>query len=263
MDLFHRDLGGRGTPIVILHGLFGSSRNWVAAGRALTRYGRVLALDLRNHGESGHAATHSLFDLMGDLEEWTARHLDREPVLLGHSMGGLAAMGYALTRPERARALIVVDVAPRGYAEGHEPELAALRLDISRFASRGEIDRAMEPLLPDPQKRQFLQMNAERSGGGFRWRINRAALERATFSTDFSRVAGEYRGDALFLIGGQSDYVREEDHTLIRRFFPAARLEVIARGGHWLHNDAPAELQQAVGRFLEELGRGTSHGGGR
>ena len=214
MELFHRDLGGTGRPIVILHGLFGSSRNWTAAGAALKAHGRVFALDLRNHGRSPHAPTHSLEDLADDLEEWVSRHLGEAPVLVGHSMGGLAAMACALRRPARAAALppaalVVVDMAPRAYPFHFEAQLAALALDLSRFSSREELERALEPLLPDRGMRQFLLMSAERAGEGYRWVLNGEALRKATFLEDAARLgaepAGQYRGPALFLAGERSD----------------------------------------------------------
>lgn len=255
MQLYHRDLGGQGRPIVILHGLFGSSKNWVSAGRALSPWGRVYALDQRNHGRSPHAPSHSLADLTADLGEWIGRHLAEPPVLIGHSMGGLAAMAFALQRPGRAGALVVVDIAPRVYPQRHEPQLRALGLDLSGFATRAQIDRALESLLPDPKERQFLLMSAERAGAEFRWVLNRQALERATFAQDFGRIpaASEFRGPALFLLGGRSDHVRPEDLPEIRRRFPAARIETVPGADHWLHHSAPGEFRRLVGGFLESL----------
>ncbi len=261
MELFHRDLGGAGLPILILHGLFGSSRNWLTAGAALARFGRVRALDLRNHGGSPHAPTHSLDDLVDDLEEWIARHLGtgpagERPVLVGHSMGGLAVMGFALRRPGRVRALIVVDMAPRAYPFHFEAQLEALRLDLSRFTTRAQVEAAVAPLLPDPEVRRFLLMNAERSDGGFRWVLNREALAQASFLSDAARLGapGEvYPGPALFLAGGRSDHVQPEDVPLIRRLFPAARVETVPGADHWVQHSAPREFLRLTGGFLAGL----------
>ena len=126
MVLSHRALGGEGAPILILHGLFGSAQNWTGMGRRLVSRGTVYALDLRNHGESPHAPTHTLSDCVGDLQEWVAAHA-REPVrLIGHSMGGQAAMGFATALPQLVSGIAVVDIAPRPYPPGHEKELRGL-----------------------------------------------------------------------------------------------------------------------------------------
>ena len=177
MRLAHTAFGGQGPPLLILHGLFGSSKNWASVGRYLAGYCRPYALDLRNHGQSPRSPSHSLEDLVGDLEQWVRENLSEPPVLLGHSMGGLAAMGYALRHPSEVRALAVVDIAPRAYGHSYEAEFRALRLDLSAYKSRVEIDRALAVLLPDERTRRFFQTSLEPGPGGFRWTVNGPALE--------------------------------------------------------------------------------------
>lgn len=222
MDLAFRDLGGNGPPIVILHGLFGSSQNWASLGRRLAARGRCFALDLRNHGDSPHAPTHSLADCVEDLRIWIERRLDEPPRLVGHSMGGLAAMGFAIAHPRMTAAAALIDIAPRAYPLDHEREFQALQTDISVCRSRTELDALLAPLLPDPLVRQ----EGHEGGGGFAWRLNVAALEFSSISGDFSGVTGRFEGPALFVAGGSSDYLREADHAAVLRHFPRA-LEAI------------------------------------
>ena len=168
MQLASRDLGGDGPPILILHGLFGSSQNWASIGRRLGSLGRVTALDLRNHGRSPHAPSHSLEDCVGDLREWIGEHA-RGPVrLIGHSMGGLVAMGFAIAHPGLTEGLAVIDIAPRAYPLDHEREFAALGMDISRCESRARIDSLLAPLFAEQAMRQFMLTNAVRRGIGHR-----------------------------------------------------------------------------------------------
>ncbi len=250
MDLSYRDLGGSGQPVVILHGLFGSSQNWAGMGRRLADSGRVFALDLRNHGESPHAATHSLADCVEDLADW-ARARGCGPMrLIGHSMGGLVAMAFALRHPESTAGVASVDIAPRAYPPDHAQEAAALRTDISRYRSRAEVEAVVAPLIPDARERQFLLTNAVRKGEGFAWRLNMDALEKSTLSSDWADVTGLYEGEALLLAGGRSGYVRPEDHALMRRFFPRARVETLADADHWPHVTAAAELEARLRGFL-------------
>jgi esterase len=115
MDLSFRALGGNGAPVVILHGLFGSSQNWVGMGRKLSSLGAVFALDLRNHGESPHAPSHTLADCVEDLVDWAGARRLQPLRLIGHSMGGLVAMAFALAHPELATGVAAIDIAPRPY----------------------------------------------------------------------------------------------------------------------------------------------------
>lgn len=257
MELASRDLGGNGRPIVILHGLFGSSQNWSSMGRRLAGRGRCVAIDLRNHGDSPHASTHSLDDCVEDLRDWIERNLDAPPRLVGHSMGGLVAMGFAIAHPSMTAGLAVIDIAPRAYPLDHERELQALRTDISGCRTRGELDVLLAPILPDPLVRQFLLTNAVRAHGhagsgsaGFRWRLNVATLESSSISGDFSRVTGRFEGPALFVAGGKSDYLREGDHEQVLRHFPRARIECIPSADHWPHVSAPQELEALLVAFL-------------
>ena len=222
------------------------------AGRTLSRHAHVWALDLRNHGDSPHADSHSLEDMLGDLDEWLGSSGVKNPVLLGHSMGGLVTMAYALRNPGGISALIVVDIAPKAY--GHENEFRALRMDVSPYRSRREVDLAMEGVLANPMVRKFVQMNLERTSEGYRWKINVEALAKATYMDAFGRVKGlSFEGPALFLRGGKSPYVAGDDLDLIHGYFPSARLETVPEGDHWLHYSAAKEFEAAVGDFLEEL----------
>ena len=250
----HADFGGRGRPILILHGLFGSAKNWTGVGRYLSAWGRTYALDLRNHGQSPRAASHSLEDLVGDLEEWIGAVLSEAPVLLGHSMGGLAAMGYALRHPAGVRALAVVDIAPRAYGRAYEAEFRALRLDLSGFHSRAQIDRALAPLLPDLRTRQFFQTSIEHGSQGFRWVVNGPALEQSALVRGPEPAwEGRYDGPALLLRGGASPFVREEDLGRMKALFPGLRVQTIPGADHWIQASAPQAFREALSAFLKEL----------
>jgi pimeloyl-ACP methyl ester carboxylesterase len=260
MNLYYRALGGEGEPIVILHGLFGSSQNWSGMGRRLVTLGGVFALDLRNHGDSPHSPTHSLADCVGDLHEWTLAH-GREPIrLIGHSMGGQVAMGFAIAFPELVSGLAVLDIAPRPYPADHEKELRALQTDIRRCRSRAELDALLSPLLPDLRDRQFLLTNAVREGEGFRWRLNVEALRLATVSRDFAEVMGSYAGETLLVACGRSAYITKEDIGLMQRLFPGVRIETIPEADHWPHISAPAELERSLKEFLGRARRKSASG---
>lgn len=251
MDLWFRDLGGQGEPIVILHGLFGSSQNWVGVGRRLSTLGKVYALDLRNHGESPHASSHSLADCAQDLADWASARGVPRMRLIGHSMGGLVAMGFALRHPERTSGVASIDIAPRPYPPEHVGELAALKTDIRACRSRLEVEAILLPLVPDARTRQFLMTNAVRDGDGFRWRPNVEALERSTIASDWAAAAGRYEGESLLIACGKSSYVTAQDHEVMRWFFPRVQIQTLPTADHRPHVTAPEELVEALRGFLQ------------
>ncbi|MCE9600447.1 MAG: alpha/beta fold hydrolase [Spirochaetia bacterium] len=234
--MLHFSQLGEGPPLIILHGLFGSGRNWTTIARALSTEFTTFSLDLRNHGDSPSNPAHSLADLTGDLTDWMQEQALGRSSILGHSMGGLTAMDFALKFPDKVDSLVIVDVAPRAYGHRHEREFNALRADISKCRTRSEVDSVMAQFLDDPVIRQFLQMNLIHAESGFRWKIPVEILAKANFLDGFADHAGEqFTKPALFIIGGLSDYVAPEDHATIQTFFPNAQIVTLPDSGHWPH----------------------------
>ena len=252
MQLFHRELGGEGKPpLVILHGMLGSSRNWQTVGRDLVAHFQVFALDLRNHGGSQHEADMSYGTMMNDVLAWLdARQLEKVS-FVGHSMGGKVAMLLACRHPQRVERLIIVDIAPKDYFwVAHRAEFAAMNeLDLEHLASRGEAELRFEARVDDWAMRKFLSTNLERtSEGRWRWQINLPALTAAlpTLEKNPLTVEDRFDGAALFVIGERSNYVTAADHETIRRHFPAAIFKTIAEAGHNPHMDQREAFVRAV-----------------
>lgn len=252
MLLHHRDLGGAGLPaLVILHGMLGSSRNWLTAGRDLSAAFHVFALDLRNHGSSPHADSMRYEDLMDDVRAWLeARGLARV-TLLGHSMGGKTAMLLACRDPGRVERLIVVDIAPRDYFwPAHRATFAAMNeLDLADLHSREEAELRFEARIPSRGMRKFIATNLERSAEGkWRWQINLPVLTAAVPNLEKNplRPDDRYAGPALFIPGGKSTYVEASDHAAILHHFPAAKIRPIAESGHSPHIETRETLVRTV-----------------
>ena len=243
---------GEAPPLLIAHGLFGSARNWGGIARELGKRGPVLAVDMRNHGASPWHSRHTYADLAADLAAVIAA--EGRPVdLLGHSMGGKAAMVLALTRPEGLRRLVVADIAPAAYGHSQQALIDAMRgLDLGGLASRGEADRRLAASIPEPGVRAFLLQSLDLRADPPGWRLNLDALEGAMPEIlGWPDQDARFEGPALFLAGARSDYVRPEHRPAIRRLFPAARLARIPGAGHWLHADRPAETAAALRAFLD------------
>ncbi len=249
------DVTGAGPPLVILHGLFGSARNWRAIAAGLAGRHRVFSLDLRNHGDSPWSDEMSYEAMAEDVCAVLEAKGIAGAAVMGHSMGGKAAMTLALARPEAIGALIVVDVAPvtrppelRAYAR------AMAAIDLAQVSRRAEADRLLAASVEDRRVRGFLMQNLVMRDGRPAWRLNLDAIDR-----EMEVIGGfpehllerRYDGPTHFITGAESDYVRPEHRELILRLFPKTTLSVIGGAGHWLHAEKPDSFLRAVQRFLK------------
>lgn len=246
---------GQGEPLIILHGLFGAADNWQTVSKQLAADFHVHALDLRNHGHSPHALDMGYPRMAADVAGFLDSRDLRAASLLGHSLGGKVAMQFALSSPNRVKKLVVVDVAPRAYPPWHREILAALQaLDLSTLRDRQQADSALASDIPDRSVRQFLLKSLSRAEtGAFRWRFNLEALAAHYQQLNGALPAtGKFEGPVLFVRGQNSAYLSENDWPAIRERFPAARQEIIAGAGHWVHADAPETFVAVVLKFLKE-----------
>lgn len=254
--LFHRDLGGAGRPpLVLLHGLLGSSRNWQTAGTDLAADFHVHAPDLRNHGRSPHAEDMAYADLAADVVTWLDERRLGAVDLIGHSMGGKVAMLLACRHPDRVRRLVVVDIAPRDYFwPGHRESFAAMNeLDLATLASRGDAEARFAARVPDWALRKFLATNLECDATGrWRWQINLPALTRGLPEVERNPLGpgDQFAGPVRFITGGRSPYVEPGDHAAIRAHFPAADIVTLADSGHNPHVEARAAFVAAAREAL-------------
>ena len=247
------ETGSSRAPLLIAHGLFGSGRNFGVIARNLAARRPVITVDMRNHGASPWTETHTYADMAGDLAEVIEAHGGRADVL-GHSMGGKAAMVLALTHPGLVDRLIVADIAPVAYGHTQMAYLRAMRdLDLTGITSRGEADRRLRAAIPDLAIRAFLVQSLDVSSGS--WSLNLPVLERDMPEImDFPEVGRPFGKPTLFLSGGASDYVLPGHRGEIRRLFPAAKLVKIPGAHHWLHAEKPREFEAAVETFLDRTG---------
>jgi pimeloyl-ACP methyl ester carboxylesterase len=241
-----------GPPLVVAHGLFGSARNWGAIGKRLGLERRVLVVDMRNHGDSPRSAEHGYAAMAGDLAETIEAAGGRADVL-GHSMGGKAAMVLALTLPARVNRLIVADMAPVAYGHSQIEYVRAMQgLDLGAVARRSEADAALARAVPEPSIRAFLLQSLAFEEGRASWKLNLEALERRMPEImDFPEHDAVFEGPTLFVTGAASDYVRPAHWDRIRTLFPAAEHVEIPGAGHWVHAEAPQRFIAAVTGFLD------------
>ncbi|MEM8823716.1 MAG: alpha/beta fold hydrolase [Pseudomonadota bacterium] len=235
------------TPLLIAHGLFGSARNWGVIAKRLSDIREVVAVDMRNHGASPWSDDHSYGALAADLAEVIG---DRPHDVLGHSMGGKAAMVLALSYPERVAKLVVADIAPVGYGHTQSHLIDHMRaVDLSKVTRRSDAAAQLSEV-PDDGTRSFLLQSLDVAEK--RWTLNLDALQAEMPKIiGFPDVAGSFDGPTLFLSGGDSEYVRRAHRDRIKALFPAARLASIPGAGHWLHAQKPREFETALRMFLD------------
>lgn len=240
------------TPVLLVHGLFGQARNLGVLARALSRDRKVVSVDMRNHGLSPHDPDHSYPAMAGDLARVIRDHGGRMDVV-GHSMGGKAAMWLALTEGDLMRRLVVLDIAPVAYAHSQMKQIDAMEgTEFTACKTRSAADAALSARVEDPGVRAFLLQSLDLSATPPEWRLNLPVLRaRMADLTGWPGSEGmSWDGPALFLAGADSDYVLPAYEAAVFAAFPEARLERVAGTGHWLHAEKPGEVVEAVVGFL-------------
>lgn len=241
-----------GTPLLVLHGLFGSARNWQTLARRFAESRRVYALDLRNHGGAPWADGMSYPEMADDVLRFLDDRGFARAAVVGHSMGGKVAMTLAQTHPDRVERLVVADIAPVAYTHTHAPYVAAMKAaDLDGCTRRPQVEAQLADAVPEAPLRSFLMQNLVLENGKFLWRINLDAIGAGMAGLIGYPELGDtrYDGPSLFIGGTKSDYILPEHHAAIRRRFPKAEIAMIEGAGHWLHAERPDEFAALVERF--------------
>lgn len=246
---------GEGPPVVLLHGLFGAARNFGSIQRALAPRFRVVALDMRNHGDSPHGADMRYPTQAQDVRETLDALGIGTAAVVGHSMGGKAAMAMALLWPEAVGRLLVSDIAPVVYEHGNSTIAAAMAaIPLTGSLTRRDAEAALADAVPRADIRAFLLQNL-RFGAAPHWRIGLHEIAGAIADLEgWADFPGTFTGPALFVTGAKSDYVLPKHRQIIRGWFPRARFVAIKDAGHWVHADNPSGFLSVLQAFLQDWG---------
>ena len=266
MKLFYRKFGS-GPPLIILHGLYGSSDNWISVAKTISDRFTVFLPDQRNHGLSPHSDKHDYNAMKEDLYELSSDlRLDRF-FLAGHSMGGKTAANFALTWPEKLYGLIIADISPFAEKERFEEEYnlhlqilnSMLTMKMSGITSRPVIESLLKTKIRSEKVRGLMMKNLRREAdNSFSWKINASALlgnlgsimdAISSENTDNKEITGF---PVFFLKGENSDYIHENDFKKIRKVFPSAEFVIVPRAGHWIHSDNPEAVKQCFLKLLDD-----------
>jgi pimeloyl-ACP methyl ester carboxylesterase len=254
MKLFYREYG-QGIPFIILHGLFGISDNWTTFGKLLKDKYHVYIPDMRNHGRSPRSPVFDFPSMTDDITEFIEDLGLYNPILMGHSLGGKVAMLVALNNPDLLNKLIVVDASPRKYVQNTEHAHllnAMLSADLSIARSRSDVEKQLKDKIKNQRLRQFILKNIYwKDNDKLDWRLNLPVLN-ANLPLMFGGIESLalFTKPVLFIRGGLSDYIRENDIEIIRKNFPEAVIKTLVSAGHWVHADAPEEFYRIVMDFL-------------
>ncbi len=255
---------GTGSPLLLLHGLYGASDNWITIARKLAKKYTVYSVDLRNHGHSPHHPEHSYRAMVEDLAVFFADHNLEPAVILGHSMGGKVAMLFAADYPEKVKKLIIADIAPKNYLEtGDEKQyffhrnvlLAMMEFDFSVVRNRRQVEERLMEKIDDHRVIRFLLKNikADPSRKTLSWRLNPEALYN-NLEEMMEGVNLRWLDDripivaypVIFIRGLDSPYIGDNEIAEIKKIYPEARIVDIPGAGHWLHAEQPALFLKAV-----------------
>lgn len=253
MDLNYR-VYGEGEPIVILHGLFGMLDNWQTFAKALASDYMVYVVDQRDHGRSPRSDAFNYELLAEDLRHFCEAHWLHEARFIGHSMGGKTLLQFAKDYEDMIEQMVIVDMGIKAYSGGHETILTALTtLDIEALDGRAAAEDHLSQTIEDRGVRQFLLKNlTRRKEGGYAWKMNLPLLvssyQNILASIDYDH---QIEADTLFVRGGKSHYIMDEDIAGILDIFTHGQVETFRDAGHWIHAEQPIELVGLVKSFFE------------
>ncbi|MGC3939206.1 alpha/beta fold hydrolase [Roseobacter sp. EG26] len=245
------EFGAKDAPkVLIVHGLYGSGRNWGAIAKRLSDVAHVITVDQRNHGYSDWKPTHTYADMAGDLAEMIEK-IGGPVHVVGHSMGGKAAMVLALENPQLVERLVVGDIAPVAYTHSQIQFITAMRgVDLTQITRRSDAEKQLAELGVEPALQSFFTQSLDHNAK--RWRLNLDVLaEEMDKILSFPQIAGQFDKPTLFLTGADSDYVTPEHRPIIKKLFPTARFAKLPAAGHWLHADKPREFEAALRAFFK------------
>lgn len=248
VDLHFRSLGS-GRPIVILHGLFGSSDNWGTVARELSGEFHIVLVDQRDHGRSPHTDRVTYPLMAEDVHALVVRLGLKDITLVGHSMGGKTAMWFAHRWPELVKQLVSVDMGPREYPLSNQaPIIEALTTsDLAGKTSRKEVEQHLARYVPEPGVQQFLLKSLYwETPEKLAWRFNVPVIARDINDILAAAPAETIRVPSLFIRGGQSDYITRADIPALKEQFPNSRIETVDFAGHWVHAQAPEEVTALI-----------------
>jgi esterase len=252
VKLFYRKFG-KGKPLIILHGLFGLSDNWVTIGKKLSENYGVILVDLRNHGHSPHSALFTYQAMSDDLLELYEELNISDATIIGHSMGGKVAMQFTLENPAKVEKLVVVDIAPKSNSIKHFGIIQVMQqVDFNKLKTRTEVEQYLEQTVKQAQIRQLLQKNlhwVDKTHLG--WKLSVVDINN-NIEEVFKGISGDipFTKPTLFIKGALSDYIKDEDLGQIKLLFPGFILNTIENAGHWVHADNPVAFLKVLNSFL-------------
>ena len=253
MELFYRKIG-KGEPLFILHGLFGSGDNWQSLAKRFSENFEVYVIDQRNHGQSFHSSDWNYDFMVDDLIEIIRQNSLSKINLIGHSMGGKTAMQFALSYPELVQNLVVVDISAKYYPVHHRQILnALLSLDLNKIKSRKEAESELAKSIQNIGELQFLLKNLywkDVQNNQLAWRFNLDVINSKIEEVGREQSTGNYTGPSLFIRGELSNYVLNADQEMHSKLFPSSHLETIQGAGHWVQAEKPEAFFQVANQFL-------------
>ena len=254
MDILHSKIIGKGEPLLIIHGFLGMGDNWKTLGNKFSENYEVHLIDQRNHGRSFFDDEFNYEVLVDDLLQYIHHHQLKKVIILGHSMGGKTAMLFAVTHPEKVKRIIIADIGPKFYPRHHDFILEGLNaIDFSIQKSRNEVEDVLKNYISEWGIRQFLLKNVywkTKEQLAFRFNLSALIENIDEIGTALPSMT-VFEGKVLFLKGGNSGYITDDDITLIKAHFPKAEIKTVKNAGHWLHAENPKDFYNYVIEFIQ------------
>ena len=252
--LFSNIIGNGSEDLIVLHGFLGMGDNWKSFAIKFSNIGyKVHLLDQRNHGRSFWDEEFNYKTLSIDLLYYIDYYKIKNPIVLGHSMGGKTAMQFAFDFPEKIKKLIVVDIVPKKYKQSHIDILKGLSvLDFNKLKTRDSVDIELSKYVKENPIRQFLLKNLYWSSKEkLALRMNIDILkDKISEVSDFDDITKNYKGHSFFLFGENSEYYHKNDDFIIKKNFPNSKISIIRDASHWIHVENPEDFFNEIKSWI-------------
>ena len=254
-SILYSHISGKGTPLIILHGLLGMGENWMRFSKKWSDSFQVHLLDMRNHGYSFHSPNMSYEHISEDVKQYLDHHRLEKVSIIGHSMGGKAVMNFCDRHPEYVRQIIVVDIAPKSYSPAYQEGIfkGLFSFDPKHISRKSEASAPMRTHIASETTINFLLKSLKKlDGSGYRWLFNLEALYNNLGEILSFQDINSCKIPALFIQGEQSDYITDLDRKKISDIFKQVEMKTIQNAGHWVHAENPGEFYSIADNFLRK-----------
>ncbi|AGD97934.1 alpha/beta superfamily hydrolase [Blattabacterium sp. (Blatta orientalis) str. Tarazona] len=251
--ILHSRIFGKGKPILVFHGLFGSGENWISFAEKFSQTYQVHLLDIRNHGKSFFSEKMNYDLISEDLLEYINYYNLIHPILIGHSMGGRAVMKFSINYPSIPKKIIIVDIGPRSYSSTYHKKIIQVlkNVDFDIIKTRKDLDLFLKSFISSVEIRSFFsKCTYRKKDGKLAFRFYLLGIENNySYLIQEEIQGGIFDNPALFYAENIRIILSIKIFFAYKNFFQKQNCSC-KKANHWIHVDNPIDFYREVSDFL-------------